>query len=141
RIRARTRGLAGPPPGSLSEGGGADLGLGGARRFGRRAMAGARVGRYGDSPSVVSSRAMDREPFLLVVNPRAGAGEASRRLPALRRALEDAGARFDVATTQGPRDATRIVREALRGGAAGIAVVGGDGTLSEAVNGFFDDGG
>jgi YegS/Rv2252/BmrU family lipid kinase len=77
----------------------------------------------------------------LVVNPRAGAGAAKARLPALRKALEDAGARFDVALTEGPRDATRIVREALREGAAGVAVVGGDGTLNEAVNGFFDEGG
>lgn len=79
------------------------------------------------------------EPFLLVVNPRAGAGAAARRLPALRRALEEAGARFDVALTDGPRDGTRIVREALRSGTRGIAVVGGDGTLNEAINGFFDE--
>lgn len=79
------------------------------------------------------------EPFLLVANPRAGAGSVERRLPELRRSLEAAGARFDVALTQGPRDATRLVREALREGTKGIAVVGGDGTLSEAVNGFFDD--
>jgi YegS/Rv2252/BmrU family lipid kinase len=77
------------------------------------------------------------EPFLLVVNPRAGAGAAAKRLPALRHALEEAGARFDVALTQEPRDATRLVREALSSGMAGVAVVGGDGTLNEAVNGFF----
>ncbi|MCC6875582.1 MAG: diacylglycerol kinase family lipid kinase [Sandaracinaceae bacterium] len=79
------------------------------------------------------------EPFLLVVNPRAGAGTAERKLPALRRALEDAGARFDVATTAGPRDATRLVREALRAGMRGVAIVGGDGSLNEAVTGFFDE--
>ncbi len=80
-------------------------------------------------------------PFVLVVNPRAGAGAAAARLPALRAALENAGARFDVALTEAPRDATRLVREALEGGAAGVAVVGGDGTLNEAVNGFFDENG
>ncbi|HEY8429087.1 MAG TPA: diacylglycerol kinase family protein [Sandaracinaceae bacterium] len=79
------------------------------------------------------------EPFVLVLNPRAGAGAAGERLPALRRALEEAGARFDVALTGGPRDATRIVRDALERGVRGIAVVGGDGTLNEAVNGFFDE--
>lgn len=77
------------------------------------------------------------EPFLLVVNPRAGAGAAAARLPALRAALEEAGARFDVALTERPRDATRLVREGLQRGMAGVAVVGGDGTLNEAVNGFF----
>ncbi len=78
------------------------------------------------------------EKFLLVVNPRAGAGAAAERLPALKLALEEAGARFDVALTESARDATRIVREALERGVPGVAIVGGDGTLNEAVNGFFD---
>ena len=81
------------------------------------------------------------DPFVLVVNPRAGAGAAERRLPALRSALEAGGARIEVQTTRGPRDATRIVREVLRAGASGVAVVGGDGTLNEAVNGFFEEDG
>ncbi len=81
-------------------------------------------------------------PFALVVNPRAGAGEAERLLPSLRRALDAGGARYDLRLTQGPRDATQIVREVLTAGEhAGVAVVGGDGTLNEAVNGFFDDAG
>ncbi|MBX3269441.1 MAG: diacylglycerol kinase family lipid kinase [Sandaracinaceae bacterium] len=80
------------------------------------------------------------EPFVLVVNPRAGAGAAARRTPALEAALTKRGARFVTRTTASPRDATRIVREVLASGAhAGVAVVGGDGTLSEAVNGFFDE--
>jgi diacylglycerol kinase (ATP) len=77
--------------------------------------------------------------FLLVVNPRAGAGRAEKRLPSLMAALTDAGARFEVARTAGPRHATTIVRDALSRGVRGFAVVGGDGTLSEAVNGFFDE--
>src|SRR5688572_30169162 len=77
------------------------------------------------------------EPFLLVVNPRAGAGRAEKQLPALRAALENARARFDVALTQSSGDATRLVREALLAGTKGIAIVGGDGTMNEAVNGFF----
>jgi len=81
-------------------------------------------------------------PFLLVVNPRAGAGEAERLLPALRRALDAEGANYELQLTRGPRDATRITRETLLAGKhSGIAVVGGDGTLNEAVNGFFDDSG
>jgi YegS/Rv2252/BmrU family lipid kinase len=77
--------------------------------------------------------------FVLVVNPRAGAGRAKRRLSALTEALAREGARFEVRETEGPRDATRIVRAALAEGAEGIAAVGGDGTLHECVNGFFDD--
>lgn len=76
--------------------------------------------------------------FLLLVNPRAGAGRAKKRLPALERALREADARFETAFTRGPGDAAAQVREALRAGLAGVAVVGGDGTLNEAVNGFFE---
>jgi diacylglycerol kinase (ATP) len=81
------------------------------------------------------------EPFVLVVNPRAGAGRAGARLPELEQALKDAGAKFEVALTEGQNDATRIIRERLKSGTAGIAIVGGDGTLNEAVNGFFDEDG
>ncbi len=81
---------------------------------------------------------MSAEPFLLVVNPRAGAGRAETLSPRLVAALRSSGANFDVARTEGPQDATRLVRDALRRGCRGIAVVGGDGTLSEAANGFFD---
>jgi YegS/Rv2252/BmrU family lipid kinase len=78
--------------------------------------------------------------FVVVVNPRAGAGRAKRRLERLGDALRGRGARFEIRETEGPRDATRIVREALHDGFEGIAAVGGDGTLHECVNGFFEDG-
>ncbi|MFW5925522.1 MAG: diacylglycerol/lipid kinase family protein [Myxococcota bacterium] len=78
-------------------------------------------------------------PFLLVVNPHAGAGRAGARLPELASALHADGGRFDVARTAGPGHASELVREALRAGTPGVAVVGGDGTVNEAVNGFFDD--
>ena len=80
------------------------------------------------------------EPFLLLVNPRAGAGRARSRLPALLEALGEAGASYELYMTRGPGDATERVREALASGRfAGVAVVGGDGTLSEVTNGFFDE--
>ncbi|MFW6051251.1 MAG: diacylglycerol/lipid kinase family protein [Myxococcota bacterium] len=82
---------------------------------------------------------MTDRPFVLVVNPQAGAGRAEARLPKLAEALRAAGATFDVVRTDGPGHAPRLVREALRRGAPGVAVVGGDGTFNEAVNGFFDD--
>lgn len=77
--------------------------------------------------------------FVVVVNPRAGAGRAKRRLDQLSDALRGRGATFEIRETRGPRDAIRIVREALREGFTGIAAVGGDGTLHECANGFFDE--
>ncbi len=80
------------------------------------------------------------EPFLLLVNPAAGAGRARARLPSVLDALGEAGASYELHLTRGPGEATARVREALASGRVrGVAVVGGDGTLSEAVGGFFDE--
>jgi len=79
--------------------------------------------------------------FVLVVNPHAGAGRVSAVLPAIESALRARGASFRTELTRGHGDATRIVRAALRDGAEGVAVVGGDGTLSEAAHGFFTEDG
>ncbi|MFK7985387.1 MAG: diacylglycerol kinase family protein [Sandaracinaceae bacterium] len=76
--------------------------------------------------------------FVVVLNPRAGAGAAASRRGALERAFREHGAEFEVRCTEAPRHATSLTREALRAGASGVAVVGGDGTLSEALNGFFE---
>lgn len=80
---------------------------------------------------------MSGPSITLVVNPRAGAGRGAEVSPAVERALRDLGASVTVARTSAPEDATRLVRDALRAGTEGIAVIGGDGTLSEATNGFF----
>lgn len=80
-----------------------------------------------------------RDGFVLVVNPHAGAGRVGTVLPAIESALRARGAAFRTERTAGPGDAARIVRAALRGGAPGVAVVGGDGTLSEATSGFFTE--
>lgn len=75
------------------------------------------------------------------MNPRAAAGRAGARLSEIEAALRRAGGEFETHATRGPRDATRIVREALGEGVAGVAVVGGDGTFSEAASGFFTEDG
>jgi diacylglycerol kinase (ATP) len=73
---------------------------------------------------------------LIIVN---NAAAKSRRLwPVIRRQLEAAGVAFDLYETTRPGDATIRTREALRAGVNTIAVVGGDGTLSEAAQGFFE---
>jgi YegS/Rv2252/BmrU family lipid kinase len=47
---------------------------------------------------------------------------------------------FDSALTSGPGEATRIAREAVRQGRPAVVAAGGDGTINEVVNGFFEDG-
>ena len=74
---------------------------------------------------------------LLVVNPAAGAGRAGRVLSRVLEELKPWG-EFEIAVTRAgeERPAERIVREAVVNGVTRIAVLGGDGTASQALNGL-----
>lgn len=93
------------------------------------------------TPRLLYRRDAMGETIVVILNPRAGAGRAARQLPTLVRALEAGGAKVDLRQTEEPGHAAVLARAALREGAPGVAVVGGDGTLSEALGGFFDAGG
>lgn len=73
-----------------------------------------------------------------VVNPRSGAGRTRRDWPRIEAALRDAYPGLRVAMTRGHGEATALVRQALEEGHSEIIAVGGDGTINEAANGFFD---
>jgi diacylglycerol kinase (ATP) len=91
--------------------------------------------------SVVASSSRANTPMaphtVLVVNPAAGAGRAGRVLSRVLEELKPWGA-FEIAVTRAGevRPAERIVREAVAAGAHRIAVLGGDGTASQALNGL-----
>ncbi|MCA9772244.1 MAG: diacylglycerol kinase family lipid kinase [Myxococcales bacterium] len=75
----------------------------------------------------------------MIVNPRSQGGQAGKDWPYLAERIRRSVA-FDEALTRAPGDATRLAREALRGGAERVIALGGDGTINEVVNGFFEDG-
>ncbi|HKO43213.1 MAG TPA: diacylglycerol kinase family protein [Pyrinomonadaceae bacterium] len=75
-------------------------------------------------------------PPLIIINN--AAAKARRAWPTVRRLLESAGVTYESYETTGPGDATVRTRAALRDGVSIIGVVGGDGTLSEAAEGFFE---
>ncbi len=77
----------------------------------------------------------------VIVNPRAGSGNAARKLPEIVRALERAGLGHEVAETQSPGDATRLARLAREDGVECIAIVGGDGTVNEVGQAYLDESG
>jgi YegS/Rv2252/BmrU family lipid kinase len=77
----------------------------------------------------------------VAVNPCAGGGRTAREWPVIERALRAMYSGLLVAKTQGRGEATDHVRNALRRGHSDIIAVGGDGTLNEAVNGFFGEDG
>jgi YegS/Rv2252/BmrU family lipid kinase len=77
---------------------------------------------------------------VLIVNPRSQGGRLGKRWTEIADTIGRAFP-FDEAITEGPGDATRLTREALRAGAERVVAIGGDGTINEVVNGFFEDGG
>jgi YegS/Rv2252/BmrU family lipid kinase len=77
---------------------------------------------------------------VVVVNPRSQNGALGRRWPEIARTIGRELGGFEHVMTEGPRDATRLAREALEGGADTVVAIGGDGTIQEVANGFFVDG-
>lgn len=75
--------------------------------------------------------------YFFLVNPNAGHGRALPVVEHARRRLEAAGATHQFAYTAQPGHARVLVREAIAQGHRRFVVVGGDGTLNEAVNGIF----
>jgi len=73
----------------------------------------------------------------VVVNPRSAGGKTGRDWRVLEAALGAVYPHMSVAFTRRRGDATRLVAAALREGHSEIVAVGGDGTINEAVNGFF----
>ena len=73
--------------------------------------------------------------IVLIANPTAGRGRGKRALDAAVSALRAAGS-VEVRETSEPRDEIRFAREAASAGATTIAVLGGDGTWSNAAHGI-----
>lgn len=77
----------------------------------------------------------EARPFIIINN---AAAKARRAWPIVRQHLEAAGVHFDFYETTRPGDATIRTRKALKEGVKTVATIGGDGTLSEAAEGFFE---
>jgi diacylglycerol kinase (ATP) len=75
-------------------------------------------------------------PPFVIYNPGAGSGATGRDWPAIAEALRAAVGPFESAATTASRHAARLAAAALTTGARTIIAVGGDGTLSEVVDGL-----
>jgi len=73
-----------------------------------------------------------------IVNPAAGRGRGKRLWPRFEPRLRAATTALSVQCTTGPGHATRLARTAIRNGYDRLVAVGGDGTLHEVVNGYFE---
>jgi YegS/Rv2252/BmrU family lipid kinase len=73
-----------------------------------------------------------------VVNPKSANGTTGKRWGELAATIARTLSDFGVEFTQKPMDATRITAAALKAGYECIVAVGGDGTINEVTNGFFE---
>lgn len=73
----------------------------------------------------------------VIVNPNSQGGKLGKKWVEISETIGRAFP-FDEAITTGPGDATKLAAKALREGAERIVAIGGDGTVNEVVNGFFD---
>jgi YegS/Rv2252/BmrU family lipid kinase len=77
--------------------------------------------------------------LLAIVNAASAGGRTGRRWPQIEAALRTAGVDFDAVFTEGPGHAAELTIEALSAGRQLIGACGGDGTISEVVNGLIDE--
>ena len=87
-----------------------------------------------DLPFTIYHSPLVIKPLIIINN---AAAKARRAWPTVLERLEASGIGFDHYETSKPGDATLRTRQALLDGVTLVAVVGGDGTLSEAAEGFF----
>ncbi len=88
-----------------------------------------------DFPFTIYHSLSMNKPLIIINNVSA---KARRVWPIIRKQIEAAAIDFDSYETTEPGDATIQTRAALRVGTMTVAVIGGDGTLSEAAQGFFE---
>jgi len=84
------------------------------------------------------SKIMD---YFFIINPGSRHRGGARFIPALLKTLQIRRIDFDFRITETMQDACRFSREANLKGAAVVVAVGGDGTINQVINGFYDDDG
>lgn len=75
-------------------------------------------------------------PTLIIIN--RSAARTRRLWPTIQKQLDAARVEYQAYETKAPADATIKTRAALRSGVESVVVVGGDGTISETAEGFFE---
>ena len=78
---------------------------------------------------------MKYESIHAIVNPASSGGEAGRRWPETQKRMSSVLKNFSFELTSAPGDGERLASAAIHEGVQSIVVIGGDGTLSEVVNG------
>ena len=73
----------------------------------------------------------------VIVNPIAGADNTARKWPQIKELMQSIGLDFEYTLTEAPQHAVEIAKTAAMKGCRFLIPVGGDGTISEVVNGLY----
>jgi diacylglycerol kinase (ATP) len=75
-------------------------------------------------------------PAKVILNPYSGRWSAKKRRPEAESALRNAGIDYELVETEGPGHGIILAEEAVRQGFSPLIAAGGDGSISEVVNGI-----
>ncbi len=75
-----------------------------------------------------------KQQWFAIVNPTSGNGRGAKDWPLIREMLHQAGITFEYQLTQKPYQGLELAGKALKEGYRKLLIVGGDGTMNEAVN-------
>jgi diacylglycerol kinase (ATP) len=78
--------------------------------------------------------------IFFIVNPVSAGKKTLKEWPSFEKHLKENGYKFDWIFTEYPEHATIITREVIKSGYNLVVSVGGDGTMNEVLNGFFENG-
>ena len=76
---------------------------------------------------------------VVIANPHACNGRVGRKWADYARGISKVFGPMECCHTTAPGEMTVLVRQAIHAGTKRIVVVGGDGSVNEAVNGFFEN--
>ncbi|MGE5678398.1 MAG: diacylglycerol/lipid kinase family protein [Pseudomonadota bacterium] len=80
------------------------------------------------------------DKIFAIINPVSANRATSKEWPGFKKILLEKGYELEDAYTEYPGHGTELSRQALKAGFRTIMSVGGDGTMNEVMNGFFEDG-
>jgi len=72
----------------------------------------------------------------VILNPYANRWNAQKRMPEVRASLDQFNIKYDLTTTEGQDHGLQLARQAVKDGYSPIIAAGGDGSISEVVNGI-----
>lgn len=77
--------------------------------------------------------------IVAIINPNSAGGNTAKLWPQIKSSIEKSVGEFSPLFTSKPNHAPELCRNALKEGARLVISVGGDGTINEVVNGFFEN--